>query len=80
VRRRQKETEIMYTPKGSAAKSEGIAVARAIASGDVSYARALVGMYSRSSRTVAELRAIAGACGYINRAYGANVDRVDFCW
>lgn len=70
----------MYTPKGSAAKSEGIAVARAIASGDVSYARTLVGMYLLRSRSVAEVRAIGGACDYINREYGATLAPVDFCW
>lgn len=67
-----------YTPKSSAAKSEGIRVARAIASGDVSYARALVGAYRRGGRTVPEARAIFGACRYVNQAYGANLNASDF--
>jgi hypothetical protein len=70
----------MYSPKGSAAKSEGIAVARAIASGDVSHARNLVAMYRRCSRSVAELRAIHGACEYLGRTYGASIDPRSFCW
>lgn len=70
----------MYVPKGSKAKSDGIRVARAIASGDVSAARTLVTMYRWPARTVPEARAIVGACRYINAAYGAGLDPQEFLY
>lgn len=70
----------MYTPKGSMAKSEGILVARAICSGDVSAARALVLAYRWSARTVPEARAILGACRFAAAAYGAKLDPQEFLY
>lgn len=70
----------MYTPKGSKAKSDAIQVARAICSGDISAARSLVLAYRRSARTVAEGRAIVGACRFASEAYDADLDPRDFLW
>lgn len=77
---RERLSRKSYTPKGSHAKSEGIAVARAIAAGDVSRAYLLASMYPYPGRTVAEARAINFACDFANAKYGASLNRLDFLY
>lgn len=53
---RERLSRKTYSPKGSHAKSGGIAIARAIAAGDVSRAYLLASMYRYPGRTAARLR------------------------